>query len=76
MSAGSSRRQNSMTTVTVTIDDAKAAALREKAKHYGLPLEELLLASMESLVTQPEPDFQQAMKHVLGKNRELYRRLA
>ncbi|MCP5053782.1 MAG: DNA-binding protein [bacterium] len=64
-----------MTTLTITIDDRKAAALKDKAEHYGLPLEELLVASMENLLTQPEPDFERAMKHVLTKNNELYRRL-
>jgi hypothetical protein len=65
-----------MTTLTVTIDDKKAAALKNKADHYGLPLEELLAASIENLLLQPEPDFERAMKHVLVKNRELYRKLA
>ena len=65
-----------MTTLTVTIDDRKAVMLKDKAKHYGLPLEDLLAASIEDLVSQPEAEFEQAMKHVLGKNRELYRRLA
>ncbi len=65
-----------MTTLTVTIDDSKAAALKDKAEHYKLPLEELLVASIENLVTQPEEEFARAVKHVLFKNRELYRRLA
>ncbi len=65
-----------MTTLTVMIDDRQAAALKTKAEHYGLAVEELLAASIESLVTQPEPDFERAIKHVLTKNRELYRRLA
>ncbi len=65
-----------MTTLTVTIDDKKAAALKNKADHYGLPLEDLLAASIENLLIQPEPDFERSMKHVLVKNRELYRKLA
>lgn len=65
-----------MTTLTVTIDDRKAKALKSKAEHYGLPLEDLLVASIENLVTQPEPDFERAVKRVLAKNRELYHRLA
>jgi hypothetical protein len=65
-----------MTTLTVTIDDRKAAALKNKAEHYGLPLEDLLAASIENLLIQPEPDFERAMTHVLAKNRELYRKLA
>ncbi|MCK4763864.1 MAG: DNA-binding protein [Candidatus Aminicenantes bacterium] len=65
-----------MTTLTVKIDDRKAEALRTRAEHYGLPLEDLLAASIESLLTQPEPDFKRAVDHVLAKNSELYRRLA
>jgi hypothetical protein len=65
-----------MTTLTVTIDDRKAAALKDRAEHFELPLEDLLVASIENLVTQPEKEFEQAVKHVLDKNRELYRRLA
>ena len=65
-----------MTTLTVTIADRKAKALKSKAERYGLPLEDLLVASIENLVTQPEPDFERALKHVLDKNHELYRRLA
>jgi hypothetical protein len=65
-----------MTTLTVTIDDRKASALKEKAEHFGMPLEDLLIASIETLVTQPEKEFEQAVKYVLDKNRELYRKLA
>jgi hypothetical protein len=65
-----------MTTLTVTIDDRKAAALKDRAEHFGLPLEDLLMASIENLVTQPEKEFERVVKHVLAKNRELYRRLA
>ncbi len=65
-----------MTTLTVTIDDRKATALKDKAEHYGLPLEDLLAASIENLITQPEAEFEKALEHVLSKNQELYRRLS
>ena len=65
-----------MTTLTVTIDDKKAATLKNKADQYGLQLEDLLAASIENLLLHHEPDFERAMKHVLVKNRELYRKLA
>jgi hypothetical protein len=42
-----------MTTLTVRIDDKKAEVLNEKARQYGLPLETLLLVSLDNLVTQP-----------------------
>ena len=65
-----------MTTFTFKLEDSKAEALREKAQHYGLKPEQLLTASVDDLITQPEPDFDQAARRVLAKNEELYRRLA
>ena len=65
-----------MTTITIQLEDAQAEALRVKAQRYGLRPEQLAQASIESLVGQPEPDFEEAASRVLAKNRELYRRLA
>jgi antitoxin FitA len=65
-----------MTTVTVRLNDRRAEELRVKAEQYGVLLEDLLIASMENLLSQPEVDFKRAVGHVLTKNRELYRRLS
>ena len=65
-----------MTTVTFQIDDAKAAALRTRAQRVGLEPEQLLRASLDDLIAQPDEDFDQAANRVLSKNSELYRRLA
>ncbi|UCH92118.1 MAG: DNA-binding protein [Candidatus Aminicenantes bacterium] len=65
-----------MTTLTVRINDRRAAELKVKAEQYGVPLEDLLIASMENLLSKPEEDFDRAVGHVLSKNRELYRRLS
>lgn len=65
-----------MTTITVRLEDAKAKALRERAKRYGLGLEQFLHASIDDLVGQPDADFDQAARRILSKNQELYRRLA
>jgi len=51
-------------------------ALKTRAEQYGLPLTDLLVASMENLLSQPPEDFERAVAHVLSKNQELYRRLA
>ena len=64
-----------MTTLTVRINDNRAEALKVKAEQYGTPLEDLLIASMENLLSQPAGDFERTMEYVLCKNRELYRRL-
>ena len=65
-----------MTTITVQLDDTKAALLQEKAEKYGISLDEFVTASIEDLLAQPEPEFEAAMHKVLSKNKELYKRLA
>jgi len=65
-----------MTRIIVEIDDNKAAILEDKAKKFGLLPEQFVSASIEDLISQPEPDFEEAMRKVLDKNRELYERLA
>ena len=65
-----------MTTITVQLEEAKAQALREKAERYGLNPEQLLTASLEDLIGQPDNDFDEAARRVLSKNKKLYRRLA
>ena len=65
-----------MTTMTLQIDDTKADALRKKAQRVGLEPEQLLTASVDDLIAQPDADFDTAVSRVLSKNRELYRRLA
>ena len=65
-----------MTRIIVEIDDNKAALLADKAKKYGLLPEQFVSASIEDLISQPEPDLEAAIRKVLLKNQELYERLA
>jgi hypothetical protein len=65
-----------MARITVEIDDSKAAILREKAEKFDLLPDQFVIASIEDLISQPEPDFEAAMRRVLSKNKELYKRLA
>lgn len=65
-----------MTIITVQIEDSKAQALRKRAAQYGLRPEEFLTASVDDLIGQPDPNFENAAHRVLSKNKELYRRLA
>jgi hypothetical protein len=65
-----------MTRITVEIEDSKAAILREKAKKFGLLPDQFVTASIEDLISQPDPDFETAMRRVIAKNKELYDRLA
>ena len=65
-----------MTRIIVEIDDNKAAILEDKAKKFGLLPEQFVTASIEDLISRPDPDFEMAMRRVLSKNQELYERLA
>jgi len=65
-----------MTTFTVHLDESKAALLREKAEKYGLSPDQLVKASIEDFLAQPEQEFEAAAQRVLSKNKELYNRLA
>ena len=65
-----------MTRIIVEIDDSKAAILEEKAKKFGLLPEQFVTASIEDLISQPDPDLEAAIRKVLDKNQELYERLA
>ena len=65
-----------MKTMTLQLDNVKADALRQKARRMGLEPEQLLAASIDDLIGQPDSDFDEAANRVLSKNRELYRRLA
>ncbi len=65
-----------MARIIVEIDDSRAAILREKAKRFGLLPDQFVTASIEDLISRPEPDFEEAMRKVMDKNKELYKRLA
>ena len=65
-----------MAIITVEIEDSKVALLRKKAEKFGLLPDQLVAASLEDLIAQPEPEFETAMNRVLSKNKELYGRLA
>jgi len=61
-----------MTTLTIQIDDGKVEALREKAARLGVAPEQLITASVDDLIAQPDQDFDEAAERVLSKNKELY----
>ena len=65
-----------MVRITVEIDDNKAAILKKKASKFGLLPDQFVTASIEDLISRPDPEFESAMRRVLSKNRELYKRLA
>ena len=65
-----------MTTITVQLDDSKAALLKERAEKYGLSPDQFVTASIEDLLAQPEPELESAVRRILSKNKDLYERLA
>ncbi len=65
-----------MTRIIVEIDDNKAAILEDKARKFGLLPEQFVTASIEDLISQPDPELEVAIRRVLSKNQELYERLA
>ena len=65
-----------MTRITVELDENKAAILKSKAKKFGLLPEQFVTASIEDLISQPDPDLDVAIKKVLDKNQILYQRLS
>jgi predicted transcriptional regulator len=65
-----------MTTITITLPDDRLRQLQEIAARFQVAPEELLRVSLEELLTRPDETFQQAVRHVLAKNADLYRRLA
>ena len=65
-----------MNKLTLELPDETVARLRQLADRLGTPVESLATASVVELVTRPDKQFAEALRKVLVKNRELYRRLA
>ena len=65
-----------MTTITIEVTDEQARQLSEEANRLSMTLEELALQSMEDRPAQRKQYMTQAIRRILHKNEELYRRLA
>jgi hypothetical protein len=65
-----------MSTITIELTDDSISRLEEKASRLGVTAEDLVRASVEDLLSQPDETFQRAIDYVLRKNADLYRRLA
>lgn len=66
----------SMHTITITLPNDRLEKLQEIAARLHISPEELVRAGVEDLLARPEETCQHAIKYVLKKNAELYRRLA
>ncbi len=65
-----------MSTLTITLSEDHLARLQEIALRFNVKAEDLARVSIEELLSRPDESFQRAADYILGKNDELYRRLA
>ena len=65
-----------MNTITIALSDERYAALQAVAERLDLTVEELIHASADALIEKSDKEFQESVKRVLDKNRDLYQRLA
>ncbi len=65
-----------MTTITIELPSERLQKLQEMALKFGVSIEELIRASVEDMLTQPEEQFRSAAQYVLKKNKKLYKRLS
>lgn len=65
-----------MSQITVTLPEERLRQLQELAGNCQLSVEELVRASIEDFLSGTDEAVAAAVKLVLEKNRELYRRLA
>jgi len=65
-----------MEPVIVNLTDQLAIKVKEAASKIGISPEEFIKSGVEEKLLLLDPDFRNAIEHVLNKNAELYRRLA
>jgi len=62
--------------LSIELSTAQADRLRREAERLGLSPEDLARAVVADLLAAPAEDFKTAAERVIGRNQELYRRLA
>ena len=62
--------------ISLQLDDEQSRRLLEVANELHVDPSELAKAAINDLISRPSDDFERAARHVLEKNRELYRRLS
>jgi hypothetical protein len=62
--------------ISLQLDEEQSQRLERVARELNVDANELAKAAINDLVSRPADDFDRAARHVLDKNRELYRRLA
>ncbi len=62
--------------IAVELSNEEAALLAKTAEGLGIHAEDLARAALCDALHQDEDDFRTAVKYVLEKNQDLYRRLS
>jgi len=63
-------------TIPIELSDPETEKLRSEAQRLGVDPQALAAAAVRDLLNRETTDFEQAVKYVLRKNQELYKRLA
>lgn len=66
----------SVSTLTVEVPTARLDQLRALAERLHVSVEELVAATIEDLLAQPDEQFEKEIEHVLSKSSVLYHRLS
>ncbi len=65
-----------MEQLTITLPEEIATQLKDASQKVGVKPEDFLLVSLQEKLASLDSEFTEAMKHVLRKNADLYKRLA
>jgi len=65
-----------MNKIVIELPSEQAERLAALAKSLDTTVEDLTKAKLCEMVEKPDEEFQQALRYLLKKNAELYRRLA
>ncbi len=62
--------------ILLELDEEQSQRLERVARELKVDARELAKAAINDFVSRPADDFDRAVRHVLDKNLELYRRLS
>jgi predicted DNA-binding protein len=65
-----------MTSIRVSLSDEELRRLEELSKREGITVEQMVRLGINDFIGQPDESFRTAVKRVMEKNAELYRRLS
>ena len=65
-----------MATVTLSLSDEEMRRLEDLSRREGLTVEQMVRLGINDFIGQPEDSFRTAVRRVMEKNAELYRRLS